>query len=113
MLDPNGNQFGGTQVLGRAGGNNGAIFVGVGTPEPNVDISGAHFDIALPNTGFEITGLELTFGVSEADESVKFGTAEQLPEPSTFGLTAMGLLILAVWRKAPQTADFGSRFLRG
>ena len=84
--------------MGRAGGNNGAIFVGVGLPEPNVDISGAHFDITLPNTGFVITGLELSFGVSGPPEGVKFGTAEQLPEPSTFGLTAMGLLMLAAWR---------------
>jgi hypothetical protein len=99
VLDPNGNQ-GATQLLGRAGGNNGAIFTGVVVPGPNEDVSGAHFDIVLPNTGFEITGLELSFVVSSDSESLKFGTAEQLPEPSTFGLTAMGLLILAVLASA-------------
>ena len=97
LLDPEGNQLGPTEILGRAGGNNGAMFVGVEGPSPpGADISGAQFDITLPNTGYVITGIDLGFEAVTPYDSVEFGTAQQLLEPSSLLLLGSGLLGLVV-----------------
>jgi hypothetical protein len=107
LLDPNGNQFGGTQVAGRANGSDGTFDMGLvsftsGNLEGAhvVDISGVHFDTSFPNDGFVITDAQLRFSFNSAYNGVEFGTAQQLPEPSTMGLTLVGALVIAfiAWR---------------
>jgi hypothetical protein len=107
LLDPKGNQFGGSQVAGRADGSDGTLDVGlVSFISSNLegaqifDISGVHFDTSLPNNGFVITNAELLFSFNSANDSVEFGTAKQLPEPSTSGLILVGVLMIALiaWR---------------
>jgi hypothetical protein len=107
LLDPQGNQFGGTQVAGRAAGDDGTLDVGlVSFTSSNLggaqvfDISGVHFDTSMPNNGFVITNAELLFSFDSANDSVEFGTAKQLPEPSTSGLILVGTLMVALipWR---------------
>jgi hypothetical protein len=104
LLGPTGNQVGSVQALRRSAGDvpplgNG---FGVGFVNPSgsiVDISGANFDFEFPNDGFVVTDVE--FILSEGGR-LEFGTAQQLPEPSTLPLTLMGLLPLigfAVWRR--------------
>ena len=63
-----------------------------------IDISGLQLDTTLPNDGAVITNADLRFsfnGISGVD-GVEFGTAQQLPEPSTLGLTLVGTLVLAL-----------------
>ena len=108
LLDPNGNQFGDTQVAGRADSSDGSVIVGlVSFTSDNlegangVDISGVQFDITLPDTGYVVTDAQLRFSLNSVYDTVEFGKAQQLPEPSTFGLTLMGVLVvvLAAWRR--------------
>jgi hypothetical protein len=61
-----------------------------------VDISGVHFDTSLPNNGFVIADALLTFSLNGPSNGVKFGTAQQLPEPSTLGLTLAGALMIGL-----------------
>ena len=61
-----------------------------------VDISGVHFDTSLPNNGFVITDVLLSFGLNIPSQGLKFGTAQQLPEPSTLGLTLAGALAIGL-----------------
>jgi hypothetical protein len=104
LLDSSGNQFGDTQVAGRADGCcPGFVSIGlVSFTSSNlegaeaVDISGVHFDTSLPNTGFVITDSQLRFGLNSPDDGVTFGTAQQLPEPSTLGLTLAGALMIGL-----------------
>jgi len=107
LLDPKANQFGGTQAAGRADGSDGTLDVGlVSFTSSNLeaaqvfDISGVHFDTSFPNNGFVITDARLQFSFNSASDSVEFGTAKQLPEPSTSGLILVGTLVIAlvVWR---------------
>jgi hypothetical protein len=107
LLDPKGNQFGGSQDAGRADGSDGTLDVGlVSFTSSNLegaqvfDISGVHFDTSLPSNGFVITNAELLFSLNSASDSVEFGTAKQLPEPSTSGLILVGVLMIALiaWR---------------
>jgi hypothetical protein len=107
LLDPSGNQFGGTQVAGRAAGNDGTFAMGLVSftlgnlgGAQVVDISGVHFDTSLPATGFVITDAQLLFSFNSASDGVEFGTAQQLPEPSTIGLILGGapLIALIAWR---------------
>ncbi|SRR6266404_1933585 len=102
LLAPNGNQFGGTQVAGGAAGNDGTFDVGlVSFTSSNLagaqifDIGGVNFDTSFPDTGFVITDAQLRLSLNSADR-VEFGTAQQLPEPSTSGLTLVGALVIAL-----------------
>ena len=64
----------------------GADFGGAGI----IDISGVHFDTSFPNTGFVVTNARLRFSLD--DNRLMFGTAQQLPEPSTLLLLFAGCL---------------------
>jgi hypothetical protein len=101
LLDPNGIQFGGTQVAGEAAGSNGTFGEGlVSFSSGNlqgakvVDISGVHFDSTLPSTGYVVTDAQLRFSLNSVYDSVEFGTAQQLPEPSSLLQLGLGLLAL-------------------
>lgn len=74
----------------------GALFTGFGfaSPPPAGDFSGAHFDTSLPDNGFVIADLQLEINANGPYDSIKFGTAEQLPEPSTLVLLLLALPIL-------------------
>ena len=107
LLDANGNQFGGTQVAGRGASNDGTFGMGLVSftlgnlgGAQAVDISGVHFDTSLPTNGFVITDAQLRFSFNTATDRAEFGTAQQLPEPSTKGLTLAGALVIALtaWR---------------
>ena len=105
LLGPSGNQLGSSQVAGRADGSDGSFSMGlVSFTRANlngaevIDISGLQLDTTLPNDGAVITNADLRFsfnGISGVD-GVEFGTAQQLPEPSTLGLTLVGTLVLAL-----------------
>ena len=105
LLDPSGNQLDSSQVAGRADSSDGSFSMGlVSFTRANlngaevIDISGLQLDTTLPNDGAVITNADLRFsfnGISGVD-GVEFGTAQQLPEPSTLGLTLVGTLVLAL-----------------
>jgi len=65
-----------------------------------VDIGGVHFDTSLPDNGFVITDAQLRFSFDTASDRAELGTAQQLPETSTTGLTLAGALVIALttWR---------------
>ena len=102
LLDSNGSQFGGTQDAGRAEGQDGTFDVGlVSFTSGNlaaanvIDISGVHFDTSFPKSGFVITDAQLRFTFNSAYDGVEFGTAKQLPEPSSLWLILIGTLMIA------------------
>ena len=106
LLDPSGDPFG-AQVAGRSAGDDGTVAMGLVSftlgnlgGAQVVDISGAHFDTSLPANGFVITDAQLLFSFNSASDGVEFGTAQQLPEPSTIGLILGGapLIALIAWR---------------
>ncbi len=108
LLDPSGNQFGNSQVAGRADGSDGSFSMGlVSFTSANlnganvIDISGVQFDTTFPDDGAVITNADLRFSFNSNFDSVEFGTAQQLPEPSTLGLTLVGAMVLALaaWRR--------------
>lgn len=114
LLDPSGNQIGNSQDAGRDMGSNGTFGMGlVSFTSGNlaganvVDISGAQFDTTFPATGFVVTDAELSFSLNSDYDGVEFGTAQQLPEPSTLGLTLVGVLVmaLAAWRRGLKCSD--------
>lgn len=103
LLNPNGNQLGGSQVAGRSDASDGTFSVGlVSFTTSNlggtdiVDISGAQFDTTLPADGFVVTGARLRFSLNSNDDGIEFGTAQELPEgSSTLVFTLVDLLVLA------------------
>jgi hypothetical protein len=114
LLSANGNEFGESQNAGRSGGSDGTFDIGLvsftsGNLEGAsvVDVSGVQFDTTFPATGFVVTNAQLRFTLNSAYDSVEFGTAQQLPEPSTIGLTLLGMLLVALtaWRKGPRPSS--------
>jgi len=108
LLDPNGNQFGDSQGAGRAAGDNGTFSMGlVSFTSANlaganaIDISGVHFDTTFPATGFVVTNAQLRFSLNSQYDGVIFGTAQQLPEPSSLVLLLFGLggLVACQWKR--------------
>jgi hypothetical protein len=96
LLNPSGGQVGTPQDAGRSQASDGSFTVGLvsftsanlGGTNP-VDMGGAHFDTAFPNTGFTVTNAELSFTLNS--NSLIFGTAQQLPESSTLALLIAGI----------------------
>ena len=107
LLDPNGNQFGESQVAGKAQGDGffsmGLVpFTSGNLAGANViDISGVHFDTTFPATGFVVTDARLRFSLNSQYNGVIFGTAQQLPELSSlvFLLFGLGGLIACQWKR--------------
>jgi hypothetical protein len=106
LLDPNGNAMGQPQFAGRADISDGSTSFGlVSFTSANldgndvVDISGVHFDTTLPNSGFVITNAELVFTLDAPTDGnrFEFGTAQQLPEPGTLLLLALGIFAVTVF----------------
>lgn len=103
LLDPNGNEIGGAMTAGRGDGSNGTFDVGLSAftlgdlgGANGADISGVHFDTSFPSTGYTVTNAELIFSLYSQYDSVKFGTAGQLPEPSSGLLTLLVVLGFAL-----------------
>jgi hypothetical protein len=113
LLSPSDFQFGASQSAGRADGSNGTFDVGLVSfttggldDAKNVDISGVHFGTTLPNNGFVITDAQLRFSLNSPNDAVEFGTAKELPEPSTLLLTVVGVAgmlvaVSALGKKSP------------
>jgi hypothetical protein len=107
IRDEFGQQMGSIQTAGRAMGDNGTTSMGLVSFTRNdfggsqvFDMSGVHFETSLPGTGYTITDARLR--LSFDDNRIEFGTAQQLPEPSslaqlTLGLT--GILVAGSFRK--------------
>jgi len=70
------------------------------------EMSGVHFDVTLPNTGFVITAthLRLFDGFK-----LQFGTAAQLPEPSTLLLLLIGVPTVLVLDRTRRRSATGLR----
>jgi len=103
LLDPNGNQIGGPQVAGRSDSSNGSFAIGlVQFTSANlggaavIDISGVHFNTNFPDTGFVVRNSQIVFVSQSQFDAVEFGTAQQLPETSTLGLTLLGVSLFAL-----------------
>lgn len=108
LLAPNGAQFGDTQGAGRSDSDSGTTSAGLVSftlanleGQSVFDISGAHFNTSLPSTGFVVTGVSLDFSLNSWLNGLEFGTAQQLPEPSTLAMTLVGVILisLAGWSK--------------
>jgi hypothetical protein len=98
LLDAGGNPFGATQTAGRSA-TDGSFNVGLVTftnPSMTADISGAHFDLVMPNTLFTVTNAQLRFNLT-GQNNMLFGTVQQLPETSSMVLLGIGLVVIA-WR---------------
>jgi hypothetical protein len=78
FIGPDGNQF-------SPNGLTGADISGV-------SLTVTKWDITFPSTGYVVTDVQLGFAPNGTYNSVKFGTAQQLPEPSTLLLLGSGLL---------------------
>jgi hypothetical protein len=111
LLDPNGNEIGSAQVAGRGASSGGSFLMGLASftsanlaGEHALDISGVHFDTSFPDTGYTVTGAKLGFtnegfgGLGGDGDSIQFGTAQQLPEPSIFWELAVSVLVIAVMK---------------
>jgi PEP-CTERM motif len=85
--------------VGGVAGSNGSLGVGL---FPQVvgysDISGVHYDISLPATGHSITGGRIRLVNHNDWGNIQFGTAAQLPEPSTLLLFSIGAACAACAR---------------
>jgi hypothetical protein len=91
LLNPAGSQLGDSQEAGRSQGSDGSFSMGLVsfTAAGTFDISGVHFDTSFPNTGFLVTDTRLRFTLNQ--NQLMFGTAQQLPEASSFMLVLAGL----------------------
>ena len=95
LLNPGGLQIGNSQEAGRAQSSDGSFSMALVSFTPadfagaTVDISGAHFDTSLPNSGFVVTNARLRFTLN--NNQLIFGTAQQLPEPPALALLFVGV----------------------
>jgi hypothetical protein len=104
LRDANGNPFGGTQTAGRSASSDGSFSIDLNDfigPSTIVDLSGLHFDTSFPTSGFVVTNTTLQFTLNNQN-SVRFGTIQQLPEPTSLSLLAVGFagIICAARRRA-------------
>jgi hypothetical protein len=94
LLAPDGTPLDNPIDAGRAASSDGTFSVGLSLAPDVVgslaDMKGVHFDFLFPTTGFVVTGAEIRLAVT-APSTVQFGTAAQLPEPSTVALVTLGL----------------------
>jgi hypothetical protein len=97
LLDPSGAQLHAPMDAGRGQGSDGTFSAGLVSftaallGSSPVDISGVHFDITFPNTGYLVTDAQLRFSLP-GENAVTFGTSAQLPEPSALLLLLIGLV---------------------
>jgi hypothetical protein len=95
LLDENGSQIGGFQNVGSTQSSGGAFGLPMSLITTQtmgthaVDISGAHYNTIFPSSGYTVTNARLRFTVAGASQ-LTFGTAQQLPEPSSLVLLLTG-----------------------
>ncbi|HET9215929.1 MAG TPA: PEP-CTERM sorting domain-containing protein [Terriglobia bacterium] len=108
LINPAGNPWSAPQDAGRSQASNGTFsmgltgfssgqFGGAGT----IDISGVHFETSFPNSGFLITNSRLRFTL--VTNHLIFGTAQQLPEPSTLVLLFAGISLVGLAYRTKRT----------
>jgi len=106
LRDALGNPFGPTQNAGRSMADDGTFSIGLSEftgPSLTVDSSGLHFDTSFPNSpGRTITNTTLLFTMGSGN-SVRFGTPQQLPEPSSVVLLGFGFVGLFFARRRART----------
>jgi hypothetical protein len=97
LLAPDGSALTPPRAGGSAQGSDGSMFAGftgVTSPTPggaNWELSGAHLEFGLPNTGFELTDALLRLVVRSG--TVQFGTAQQLPDgDSLVPIASLGVI---------------------
>lgn len=98
VLGPDGHQLGDSQIAGRSAGSDGTFAMGLVSfmSDRQFDMSGVHFDTRFPETGYIVTNAQLRFSLNVPDNGLIFGTAAQLPEPSTsWGLIEALVLIIS------------------
>jgi hypothetical protein len=100
LLDANGKQIGPPLVAGRSSGDDGSFAFGIfflSSANLDGDISGVHFDTSFPDQpGLFVTDAKLRFSLNDPGNGVEFGTEKQLSEPSTLGLTLVGVSLFAL-----------------
>jgi hypothetical protein len=110
LRDASGNQFGPAQTAGRSSSSDGSFsidLVDFTGPSTTVNLSGLHFDTSFPTSGHTITNTTLRFTLNN-ENNVRFGTIQQLPEPSSLALLAMGFVgLVCVGRRARSSKDQG------
>ena len=94
LRDASGNPFGPTQNAGLSNSDDGSFSIGLSefTLPMSVDSSGMHFDTIFPSSaGRTITNTTLLFTLGN-ENSARFGTIQQLPEPSSLVLLGLGFI---------------------
>jgi hypothetical protein len=102
LLGPDGMPLHPSLGTGQSASSDGSFDMGIyptSDVPPIFEMSGVHFDVRFPNTGFVTTGGHIRLA-SNAAASVEFGTAAQLPEPATLLLTGIGLVTAETLRRS-------------
>jgi len=101
-LAPDGTPLQPPQSTGRGAGSDGTFFAGIfpTLAVTNFEMSGVHFDIVFPSTGYMVTGGKIRVSSVDDLQSIRFGTAAQLPEPATLALLLVGVLCACVGRRS-------------
>jgi hypothetical protein len=112
LLTPDGSALQPPQGLGSEMGSDGSLGVGlspgVTSPTPggaNYELSGAHLEFLLPNTGFEVTDARLRLIARPSSATVQFGTEAQLPDGDSWSLIPIASCVML-------GTLFAGRFLR-
>lgn len=105
LLNPDGQI---TSTIGGCGGgyaDNGWFTIGCGTMRTDttvtnyIDLSGTHFDTTFTNAPATITDTVMRITTFGGHNPIMFGTAAQLPEPSSLALLPLGLIGLVLVKR--------------
>jgi hypothetical protein len=107
----------GRDRVGSGAGANGTMFVGLVPGIRNFDMSGVHYDIDLPATGYQVTGGSLSlFSAGTSDgTTIRFERAHQLPEGdlSPWTLVVLAGTLVCVHARRHQIIQNACALVRG